>query len=128
MTVRNKIEESKVFKIIKKMPKGAILHAHDLGVLLPKYVLENITYRPNLYACEKNDQLKLKFFKTPTVDCKWELLSKLRETKEIEINRRIQRQMSMITKYPDRAYPDGDKAWVKFQSIFGFLFPFITYK
>ncbi|XP_043465579.1 adenosine deaminase 2-like [Leptopilina heterotoma] len=128
LRVKNEIEKSKVFQIIKKMPKGAILHAHDLGLLSLNYVLTNVTYRDNLYACEKNGQLKLMFFKQPNKDCKWKLLSKLRQnsTKASEINKRIQRQMSMVTKHPK--YPDGDKAWIKFQSIFEFLFPFLTYK
>ncbi|XP_051167202.1 adenosine deaminase 2-like [Leptopilina boulardi] len=128
LTVNNKIEKSKVFQIIKKMPKGAVLHAHDLGLLSPNYVLTNVTYRDNLYACENNGTLKLMFFKNPNKNCDWKLLSELRKnsTKAIEINKKIQRQMSMITKHPN--YPDGDKAWIKFQSIFGFLFPFIAYK
>ena len=112
------------------MPKGALLHAHDLGTVSQEYVLKNLTYRSNLYGCESDGLLKLMFFKTPGKDCNWKLLSELRDTpqKENQINKQILQQMSMVTDNPAKDYPDGDKAWAKFQSLFSFLFPFITYK
>ncbi|XP_033208164.1 adenosine deaminase 2-like [Belonocnema kinseyi] len=130
LTVKNKIEKSKVFQIIKKMPKGALLHAHDLGTVSHEFVLRNLTYRSDLYVCQSEGGLKLMFFKTPGKNCHWELLSELRNTpaKEIQINKRILEEMTMMTDNPAKAYPDGDAAWAKFQSLFSFLFPFITYK
>ena len=90
----------------------------------------NLTYRPNLYACNSKGSLKLMFFKEPDNDCNWELLSVLRKnsTKENEINTLMKQQMSMDNANPAEAYPDSYKAWIKFQSLFQFLFPFISYK
>lgn len=130
LTVKKKIEQSEVFKIIQKMPKGGLLHVHDVGAVSQEYLLWNVTYRDNLYVCDIKGQLKLQFFETPDKYCNWNLLSKLRETptSESEINKRILNQMSMITDDPTHIYSDGDKAWEKFESLFEFLSSFISYK
>lgn len=57
LTVIDKIEESEVFKIIKEMPKGAILHVHDTALTSHEFVY-NATFRKNLYFCEGK---KMKF-------------------------------------------------------------------
>ncbi|XP_043465578.1 adenosine deaminase 2-like isoform X2 [Leptopilina heterotoma] len=130
LRVKDEIEKSKVFKMIKKMPKGCLLHAHDVGTVSQEYVLRNVTYRPNLYACESDGKLKLRFFEIPDTNCNWKLLSQLRATPESEkeINQRIRQHMSMMTENPEEAYPDGDKAWIKFQSLFEFLGSFMRYR
>ena len=130
LTVKKQIENSKVFKIIQKIPKGGLLHAHDVGTVSQEYVLWNVTYRPNLYACDAEGKLILKFFEAPDNYCDWKLLSELRKTNSTEnkINKKILDHMSMTTDDPSRAYPDGDKAWIKFQSLFGFLASFMRFK
>lgn len=129
LNVREKIEKSKVFKIIQKLPKGGLLHAHDVGTVSQEYILEKVTYRPDLYVCELNNQLQLRFFKTPDEFCNWKLLSDIRSNPESEkkINDRISHHISMMTKNPGDAYPDGYKAWTKFQNLFYFLGSFMRY-
>ncbi|XP_043465574.1 adenosine deaminase 2-like [Leptopilina heterotoma] len=130
LRVKDEIEKSKVFKMLQKMPKGCLLHAHDVGTVSQEYVLRNVTYRPNLYACQSDGKLKLRFFEIPDSKCDWKLLSELRATpeREKEINQRIRQHMSMMTENPEEAYPDGDKAWIKFQSLFEFLGSFMRYR
>ncbi|XP_051167234.1 adenosine deaminase 2-like isoform X2 [Leptopilina boulardi] len=130
LKVKDDIERSKVFKIINKMPKGCLLHAHDVGTVSQRFVLYNVTYRPSLYVCDLNGKLQLRFFDNPDSECNWKLLSELRETPESEkeINQRIQQHISMLTENPEDDYPDGDKAWIKFQSIFEFLGSFMRYR
>ncbi|XP_074032812.1 adenosine deaminase-like [Leptinotarsa decemlineata] len=64
------IEQSKVFKLIKKLPKGASLHSDDLALVSQEFLF-NLTYRDNLYACLSEEKLKLHFFdnKNNGVDC-----------------------------------------------------------
>lgn len=125
--VINDIEQSEVFKIIQKMPKGAVLHAHDTALVLADWILRNVTYRPNLYMCVASDgQLKLKFFDKPTKDCSWQLLSNVRKTTNA-IDEKIYREMTMIMENPDD-YRDVDKTWFKFSRIFSFIRPLLTYK
>ena len=128
--MKREIEKSKVFKIIKQIPKGALLHVHDIGAVSQEYILKNLTYRPNLYVCNLKGPLKLKFFEEPNNDCDWELLSVLRTntTKENEINLQIQQHISMDNGNLIEANPEGYAIWIKFQSFFQFLYQFISYR
>ncbi|XP_051167914.1 adenosine deaminase 2-like isoform X2 [Leptopilina boulardi] len=130
MKVKEKIEKSQVFKIIQKLPKGGLLHAHDVGTVSQKYVLENVTYLPNLYICDISGKLQLQFFNIPDNSCEWKLLSDVRNDAESEkkINNQILHHMSMLTDNPNEIYPDGYKAWTKFQNLFYFLGSFMRYK
>ncbi|MBZ3887782.1 Adenosine deaminase CECR1 [Sciurus carolinensis] len=45
------IEDSRVFHIIKKIPKGAALHLHEFGMASMEWLVKNVTYRPHCYFC-----------------------------------------------------------------------------
>ncbi|XP_076285303.1 adenosine deaminase isoform X2 [Lasioglossum baleicum] len=79
IAAKKDIEESKVFKFIRKMPKGAVLHAHDSAMATIDYMYHNVSFRDDLYLCETNDSFKLKFFKKPDEECEWQLLKKVRQ-------------------------------------------------
>ncbi|XP_066599285.1 adenosine deaminase 2-like [Prorops nasuta] len=130
LTSKQDIESSDVFRIIKKMPKGAVLHSHDTAIVSTDYVYYNITFRDNLYVCDENEKLRVKFFKRPTDDCAWKLLSEVRNDANLarEINQRIQWQMSMVVDDPEKEYPDVNTAWTKFRDIFMFITPMLTYR
>lgn len=130
MKVISKIENSEVFKILHDLPKGAILHAHDLAIVSVDYKLYNLTYRENMYMCDKNNSLQLKFFDTPDDECEWRLLSEVRQDPDRarEINERIRKSLTMITDDPNSEYDTVNKAWVKFSSIFLFMQSWIFYR
>lgn len=130
MEVRNNIEKSKVFKIIKMMPKGAVLHTHDLALVSEEWIYNNVTYRDNLYICNETEKIMLKFFNTPSDDCNWQLLKDLRNNKTIvnDINLRVRRELSMITENPDIVYSDNNYAWIKFLRIHTLLQSLLTYR
>ncbi|XP_071634278.1 adenosine deaminase 2 [Temnothorax longispinosus] len=119
MEVIPEIEKSEVFKILRDMPKGAVLHAHSTAIASLEYRF-NLTYRENLYVCDENSNLRLKFFDVPGNDCNWKLLSKVRENpiRADAINEKIKRSMTMVTENPNSAYNTVDKAWEKFDSVF----------
>ncbi|KYN36297.1 Adenosine deaminase CECR1 [Trachymyrmex septentrionalis] len=123
MEVISKIEKSEVFKILRDMPKGAVLHAHESAMASFDYRFNNLTYRKNLYVCDKNGSVNLKFFKEPNNDCHWELLSNVRKNpaRAKNVNEKIKQSMTMITKNPSIVYNSVDKAWEKFNSLFGSL-------
>lgn len=125
----DKIRESSVFKIIQKMPKGTVLHAHDMAIVSFNYVFWNITFRSNLYVCDVSGQLKLQFFDKPNKDCEWMLLENVRkDDKNDTINHRIVKQLTMHDEHPELVYPDIDAAWKKCKSIFIFIKPILTYR
>ncbi|KAL9898306.1 adenosine deaminase 2-like [Glossina fuscipes fuscipes] len=45
------IENSMVFKFLKKMPKGGALHLHALASVSPEWIIKNITYLSSLKKC-----------------------------------------------------------------------------
>lgn len=129
LAVANMIRKSPVFKIIEELPKGAVLHAHDTAITSAEYIFWNITFRPNLYACDVDGLLKFHFFDKPNQECDWKLLQDLRKSDpERAIDTRIAKQLTMITKNPEQIYTDGDKAWEKFVQIFLFITPMLTYR
>jgi len=129
MEVKSKIEKSEVFKILRDMPKGGVLHIHESGIASLDYRF-NLTYRKNLYMCDENSTLQLKFFNTPDDNCDWQLLSDVRQnlTRADAINERIKQSLTMITENPKSVYSTVDKAWKKFDSIFNFMKSLISYR
>ncbi|XP_063976169.1 adenosine deaminase 2-like [Diachasmimorpha longicaudata] len=129
LTVLGKIEQSRVFNIMKKLPKGAVLHAHDTAFVHWEFVY-NLTFRDNLYMCNNGGDLSLQFFETPSNSCDWKLLSDVRKDPVIAntLNERIRRRLTMLVENPDEKYPDVDAAWIKFMDIFMFIWPILTYR
>ncbi|XP_076285304.1 adenosine deaminase isoform X3 [Lasioglossum baleicum] len=130
IAAKKDIEESKVFKFIRKMPKGAVLHAHDSAMATIDYMYHNVSFRDDLYLCETNDSFKLKFFKKPDEECEWQLLKKVRQhpLRALEVNKKIRENLSMQCENPEETYSDLDKAWTKFSDIFNFVYPLVTFK
>lgn len=129
MEVIPKIEKSEVFKILRDMPKGGVLHAHETAIASFDYRF-NLTYRENLYVCDENSTLKLKFFNTSDDECDWQLLSEIRQdlTRADSINERIKQFLTMVTKNPKSVYTTVNKAWEKFNSIFAFMKFLVSYR
>lgn len=44
------------------MPKGGGLHLHDFAITSIDWVVSNITYRDNLYACTSTPSLKFGWY------------------------------------------------------------------
>ncbi|KAL6263330.1 hypothetical protein P5V15_006127 [Pogonomyrmex californicus] len=130
MEVIPQIEKSEVFKILRDMPKGAVLHAHESAIASLDYRLHNLTYREHLYVCDVNNTLRLKFFNQTDNDCDWQLLSEIRKdpAQAEAINERIRRALTMITKDPKSVYNTVNKAWEKFNSIFAFMRHLVSYR
>ncbi|CAL1540502.1 unnamed protein product [Lymnaea stagnalis] len=63
------VETTPIFKIIKKMPKGAALHLHDLALTSLDWLVKNATYRDNVYMYKDSDSfVHLSMFQTPPSD------------------------------------------------------------
>lgn len=122
---KNDIENSTVFQIIQKLPKGATLHAHDTAIASLDY-LYSLTYRPNLYGCVENGGVKLHFFNEPDTSCNWKLVKDLREA-DPTFDELLKSQISIIVDNPYEAYPDINAVWSKFAVVFGTITPMLTY-
>ncbi|XP_026672252.1 adenosine deaminase 2-like [Ceratina calcarata] len=130
LEAKNDIDGSKVFQLIRHMPKGAVLHSHDTALVSSDYIYYNVTFRNDLYACIEKDTVELRFFRVPDNSCSWELLKDIRRdpTRGEIVNDMIRKRMSMRCDDPTSSYPNVDRAWHKFIDIFAFVGPLLTYR
>lgn len=127
-----KIKFSKVYEIIKAMPKGAVLHVHDSSILGPDYLME-ITYKPNLYICCNDFQLRFasSLENLPnSCSCSWELLSDVRsKTKNVtQLNQKLRSKFTMVVNKPDEVYKSIDDTWNAFMRYFAIVEPMLTFR
>lgn len=119
---KDEVKKMPLFRIIQDMPKGAVLHAHDTGLLSPDYVL-NVTYSDNLYVCFENDDVKFLFSKVlPKSPCvtAWQLMRDARfSSGNVEkFDASLRKHFSLVVDNPATEYPDIYAAWRKFGGYF----------
>ncbi|XP_012265133.2 adenosine deaminase 2 [Athalia rosae] len=138
MAVIEDIKESSTFQMIRKMPKGALLHAHDTALTSVEFVYSNITFRDHLHICRPGapgEILGFRFLRSPDADgtCKsqygWENLADLRAdpNKADEINAMVKNSLTMVVPNPEKQYPNVDEAWTAFMNVFDITEPLLTY-
>ncbi|KAM9467350.1 adenosine deaminase 2-A isoform 2-T2 [Clarias gariepinus] len=120
------IQKSPVFKILQKMPKGAILHIHSSALVSADWLVMNATYRPHCYTCFTwTGRVQFKFSARqplPSLGCsRWTLLKDLRATiSDVPaFDKSLMRNLTLFTEDPDVAYPTQDEVWNQFEQIFG---------
>nr|CAD7197873.1 unnamed protein product [Timema douglasi] len=119
---RHDIEQSSVFSLIRRMPKGASLHGHTFSLASTNFLINNLTYLPQLYICvDTAGVLNFKFSeKVPDDNCDWVLLEMLRASSgnATFVDEFIRKQITLETDHPTEAYPTITEVWEKFQDIF----------
>nr|XP_021189479.2 adenosine deaminase 2-A [Helicoverpa armigera] len=130
-TFKNQIQNSKVYKIIKNMPKGAILHVHDMAIIGPDYFV-NLTYMDNLYVCLDKPMRFWFSNKTPNMTCDvaWQLMSSVRRTAAnvTEFDAQLRKQFTLVCDNPDVVYPTIKESWTRFMQYFGSVYPLLAYR
>ncbi|XP_018564010.1 adenosine deaminase 2 [Anoplophora glabripennis] len=126
---RPDIEKSNVFSIIKKLPKGASLHTHLTAAVSADFMIENITYKENIYGCFINGIFKLRFLGNADDDktCDWKELKKYRE-EDPNFDQWLKKQMSLEVDNPLDVYPSIDVIWQRFKKIFSTAYDMVCYK
>nr|CAD7454028.1 unnamed protein product [Timema tahoe] len=119
---RHDIEQSSMFSFIRRMPKGASLHGHTFSLASTDFLINNLTYLPQLYLCVDNTGLlNFKFSeKVPDDNCEWVLLEMLRASlgNATFVDEFLREQITLKTDHPTEAYPTINEVWEKFQDIF----------
>ncbi|XP_045503259.1 adenosine deaminase 2-like [Colias croceus] len=118
---RNQIEKSKVYQIIRKMPKGGALHVHSSLMLSADRVME-LTYEDHLYACIAAGYLDLQFsVTTPQRPCpyKWHLLSELRNASDdvATFDAELRKHFTMYTDDESEMNRDINYTWKRFNKV-----------
>lgn len=129
---KDEVKKTKLYKMIQQMPKGAVLHCHDTGLLGPDYLLQ-VTYLPHLYVCFDKDDLGLLFSgKTPDIKCrtKWQLMKEARYSSGNikKFDAELRKHFTIVIDNPEEVYTDVNAVWKDFQQYFITTSPLLTYK
>ncbi|TRY58926.1 hypothetical protein DNTS_003129 [Danionella cerebrum] len=133
-TVRHLIQNSPVFKLIQKMPKGAALHLHNSAMVSVDWLVMNATYRPNCYICFTwGNSVNFIFSMTtpfPRWGCSlWKRLDVLRAglSDVPKFDESLMRNLTLFTEDPETSYPTQDVVWERFETVFYAVNGLITY-
>ncbi|KAL5291028.1 CECR1.2 family protein [Megaselia abdita] len=123
-----KIQESSLYKLVKKMPKAGILHSHD-SALGSTQIMIDLTYKEFCWICfHKDENVEFMFSrKQPktTKNCdNWQLMEDYRKNggmSDEELSKKL-------TLYPKSNHTDVNDVWNHFQPIFAAVGGIIGYK
>ncbi|XP_076862480.1 adenosine deaminase 2-A [Brachyhypopomus gauderio] len=128
------IQQSPVFKLLQKMPKGAVLHLHHSAQVGADWLVLNVTYRPHCYVCFTwGGSVQFLFSPQrpfPRWGCSaWSLMEQLRATISdvAAFDQSLMRNLTLFTEDPDMAYPTQDVVWNRFEQTFVAISGLITY-
>ncbi|XP_059161941.1 adenosine deaminase AGSA-like [Physella acuta] len=125
------IQQTKLYKLIQKMPKGAALHIHDQSMVSLDWIVKNATYRDNVYMCVANQSLFFRVFNATSINsaCEWKSVKSQRAASQdvAEFDASIRKNLSMISSDPFQAFEDNQEAWVRFIGFFRQVFGLLTY-
>ncbi|XP_052844155.1 adenosine deaminase 2-A [Drosophila gunungcola] len=124
------IRNTDLFKLLRKMPKGAVLHAHDTALCSTQAIIK-LTYYDNLWSCQQDSDLgstALRFAKDKPQaleDCDWSLLSEVRSKYGAQ---KVDEYLAeRLTLYPTKKFEDNNAAWSTFMTIFNLLDGLLMY-
>ncbi|RUS71572.1 hypothetical protein EGW08_020665 [Elysia chlorotica] len=132
--VKEQIEKTSIFDIIRMMPKGGILHLHDSSIAPLDWVIKNLTYLPNLYTKKREGSVprEFQFSQTPlSAEEGWENVAHLRAIEKeytcndasIQICNKsfeeiLMSELSLVTPDPYNTYKSENVIWNKFGDYF----------
>lgn len=140
--ILNEIKQSKLFQLIKKMPKGGILHSHDTSLCSANFAV-NLTYWPNLWQRTAYNSNRIEEFRfsrqQPTVEnanehgqnkSLWRLVEDVRKEMGASAYDQYVRQFFTLfdkNVHPRLQYKDINDVWVRFDDILLKMKQIVTY-
>ncbi|VEN43113.1 unnamed protein product [Callosobruchus maculatus] len=119
------IDKSKVFGIIRKLPKGASLHTHFLAGVDTGFIIKNITYERNIHGRIWNDIFKLKFISNPSFE--WKSLEQYRR-EDANFDIWLKQQLDLEAENPAVVYPNAGMVWERLKKTFSTKYDMVSYK
>uniref|UniRef100_A0A182JEX0 Adenosine deaminase n=1 Tax=Anopheles atroparvus TaxID=41427 RepID=A0A182JEX0_ANOAO len=131
----DRINDSPLFKLIQRLPKGGVLHAHDTAIGSTELIVK-ATYHEHLWQCgdfprADGDPLpSYRFARAkPTGEGKWRLVADIRaENGNEAYDGAIRKMFTLYTRDPLNAHRDINDVWRKFMALFICFEPMVTYK
>lgn len=136
------IKKSELFQIIQKMPKGGILHAHDISLCSADYAV-NLTYWPNLWQRTAYNSNRIDEFRfsrrQPNIEngnensqnkWLWRLVEDVRnEMGASNYDPYIRNFFTLFDKnvHPRLQYKDINDVWIRFDDILTKMTQIVTY-
>ncbi|KZS10612.1 Adenosine deaminase-related growth factor C [Daphnia magna] len=113
--------ESEVFQFIRQMPKGGVLHIHDVAVTPLEFIIYDASYRPNLYVCSPPKDPVFFQYASPAPanlpDCDWTLVADRRAQEgALQFDAWLRSKLSLYTPNPQEAYPNINSVWTAFEN------------
>ena len=127
--VVSKINGTNLFKIIKKMPKGGVLHIHDTALCNLDYFVQ-LTYWDNLWQLTnaQTGQPQFKFSRTQPA-AGWVLVRDERNRRGSNVyDSELRWMLSMYNTNPLLEDRDINSIWARFMEIFGMTDGVMMYK
>ncbi|KAK6983226.1 adenosine deaminase AGSA [Biomphalaria glabrata] len=116
------IDNSTIYKIIKMMPKGGVLHIHNTAMTSIDWVIKTFTYLPDVYTRVENGTYptRLYTYSSQHPGSDWTLVSDLRARAQDpkQFDESLIYEMSIWSEDPFLAYPTVNDVWKKFRNYF----------
>ncbi|XP_028305341.1 adenosine deaminase 2-A [Gouania willdenowi] len=132
---RDLIRTSPLFKVLHRMPKGAVLHLHDFAMVDVEWLVKNVTYRPHCFICFTDNQSIRFIFSSQWPKARprcspWNLLEKLRaqSVNATHLDNSIMNNLTLFTdKDPETVYPSQSEIWYHFEQTFQAVLGLVTF-
>ncbi len=126
--VKSEIEQTELFQTFQKMPKGGLLHAHDLALGSAWYIVDDAIAREHCYVywAEEGEQYikgQLHFFAENDVP---EGFQSVREMAQNEPD--FRQQLHDLLTFDAWTTPDSINIWKEFEPMFQRRLGYINYK
>lgn len=131
--VLNSINSSALFHLIRKMPKGGILHAHDTALVSTDFLV-SVTKRADLWQCNSTvtGQPLYKFSVTQPApienSCEWVTVASERlRIGDYAYDQQARSHFTLYTENPLVEFKDINDVWSRFMNIFTVVESLVTY-
>ncbi|XP_058811662.1 adenosine deaminase 2-like isoform X2 [Topomyia yanbarensis] len=125
------IDKSDVFKIIKEIPKGSVLHLHNVAAVSSEWIIKNLTYQPEAKLCEINGKF---YFTTRTSKfCPQESVRSIQQLRKENgtaesFDLWLESLINLKLRKPNLMHASINNVWDEFEQMFSAVKDLVSYK
>jgi adenosine deaminase CECR1 len=122
------IENTALFQVLEKMPKGGALHLHTEGTTSISWVVNTLVDQPDGYVFWADDNQKfikgqIEFFKSSEVPAGFRKAADLNKTEK-----GFKTTLTQLLTFNEKTTRDSAQVWKEFERCFNRIRNFVTYK